>query len=70
MIKFNFSVTSLSCFDKRNWTLHGYREEFLADLDRMYPEAGGVRSEMIKAHLLAIGIKKKMIDGFLDFMVE
>ena len=70
VIKFNFSVTSLSCFDKRNWTLHGYREEFLADLDRMYPEAGGVRSEMIKAHLLAIGIKKKMIDGFLDFMLE
>ncbi len=70
VIKFNFSVTSLSCFDKRNWTLHGYREEFLAELDKMYPEAGGNRSEMIKAHLVALGIKREKIDKFLDYMLE
>lgn len=69
VIKFNFSVTSLSCYDKRNWTLHGYREEFLAELDRMYPEAGGVMSEMIKAHLIAIGVKKEKIERFLGYMI-
>ena len=70
VIKFNYSVTSLSCFDKRNWTLHGYREELLRRLNEMYPEAGGNRSEMMKAHLIAIGIKKEKIERFLDFMIE
>ena len=67
-IDFDYTVNSVTVWEKRSFTGSPYVAKFLEKLDGMYP--GGTVGEKLVRHLHAVGVTDEQIAKFREIMLE
>ena len=67
-IDFDYSVNSVTVWEKRSFTGSPYVAEFLKELDEKYP--GGTVGEKLIRHLLAVGVTEEQIARVREILLE